>query len=84
MKVASLIDLTLLLGIINLIGLLVVIILPEWRISSVAASDRSFRGVRYKEGLWLRCTAHIDEFFQCDMYATDGVIGIGGKNLLGL
>ena len=79
-KNSNIINLVVVLGFFNLIGLLIVIILPEWRISSTVASDPSFRGIRYKEGLWTRCTAHVDQYYQCDMYETDGVIGIDGKN----
>ena len=78
-KNSTVVNVVVILSFFNLIAMLIVVILPEWRVSSTVASDRSFRGMKYKEGLWIRCTALADEYFQCDMYETDGVMGIDGN-----
>ena len=92
MEISTFVNLSLVLGLLNLIALVVVVILPEWRVSLTAASDPSLRGLSYKEGLWLSCTAHHDEYFQCGWrfntmggsqydpnYGSNGLVGIDGN-----
>ena len=93
MDPAVLVYCSFILGIINLVTLSVIVVTPHWRVSSTIASDPSFFGLYYNEGLWLSCTVHRDEYFQCrwhfhhmnpnshqfpDRFPTDGIVGIDG------
>ncbi|XP_076805475.1 claudin-1-like isoform X4 [Clavelina lepadiformis] len=66
----GLIHASVLLGFVSMILIVVVVIMPEWRVNSVVASDAYMRGVRAKEGLWVRCTNYQNNYFTCDMYDT--------------
>ena len=67
-------------GIINLVLVLIVTILPQWRVNSVVASQPNLNYLQIKEGLWIRCSGYPNQYFTCDMYDSS-IIGLAGKSV---
>lgn len=74
------INISAVLGLINIVFVLIVLILPEWRVNAPASSQPNLQYIRYKEGLWLRCSGFQNEYFSCDRYDSS-IIGLAGKYL---
>ena len=67
------------LGLVNLVLVLVVLIMPEWRVNAPVESQPNMNFFRIKEGLWLRCSGYQNQFFSCDMY-NSSIIGLDGNH----
>ena len=64
-------------GLINLVLVLIVTILPQWRVNSPVSSQPNFNYLRVIEGLWIRCSGHQSQYFTCDTYDSS-IIGLEG------
>ena len=67
-------------GVVNLVLVLIVTILPQWRVNSPVASQPNLNYLRIKEGLWIRCSGYPNQYFTCDMYDSS-IIGLAGNQL---
>ncbi|XP_002131973.2 claudin-4-like isoform X4 [Ciona intestinalis] len=64
----GLINISAVLGIISSLMMLIILILPEWRINSVVASEINMSMVRAREGIWIRCVSYSNAYWNCDTF----------------
>ncbi|XP_012881344.1 PREDICTED: claudin-2 isoform X1 [Dipodomys ordii] len=57
------------LGLLGLLGTLVAMLLPSWRISSYVGAS-IVTAVGFSKGLWMECATHSTGITQCDIYST--------------
>uniref|UniRef100_F6PSB3 Claudin n=1 Tax=Ciona intestinalis TaxID=7719 RepID=F6PSB3_CIOIN len=64
----GLINISAVLGVLSSLMMLIILILPEWRINSVVASEINMSMVRAREGIWIRCVSYSNAYWNCDTF----------------
>uniref|UniRef100_H2ZHK9 Claudin n=1 Tax=Ciona savignyi TaxID=51511 RepID=H2ZHK9_CIOSA len=64
----TLVTISTVLGTISMVMILAAMVVPEWRVNSVVASEVNMNMVRAREGIWIRCISYSYTYWNCDMY----------------